>query len=272
MKVEQKGWEPILESQPSDRFICSYGGPLARQLELNRAVVEKFLGMAALGSPVVLTESKFRRHRAYPDINPDGSVAGKGLLRFGERLHFLNREPREKFQVDLNGGGNTKIAINGDLILEELTKDSDKSVREVGNQFSHKFDYLLRVSLKEALLKDKLTFAGDQYFIGRINMSFAYLMNILLLVNHPTYLRNVGNVMFDVAVFALFNYVLRQALEIGLSTEEPLLRIFNGRRRSVNKVYEGLFYPPFEIDRLALAYGYLDYQKLKGNPLIRMSD
>lgn len=289
MRTEQKGWEPILESQPSDKFICNYGGQFAQQLGINRPVIERFLSIAALGGSVVLADSKFRRPRAYPDINPDGSVTSKGVLRFGEKIHLPNREPKEKYQIDLENGG-FRVAINGDLILEDLTKDGTKPVRGMEDQFSREFNYLLRVGLKEALLKDKLTFQSDPVLTGRMlgtfflgNGWFRFITNS---ADGRIDIDPIVGLMFYMTIIGFCNFVFKEELDLmtdnfrrnfNINPSHPLgiarlLYTFACYgRRSVNNVFEGLFAPPFEIDRLALAYGYLDYQMLRGNPIVRVA-
>lgn len=276
MKIEQKGWEPILESQSSERFVCNYGGQFAQHLELNRPAIERFLTLASLEDPVLFTESRHKRPRAVPDVNPDGSITSKGVLRWGEKPTLEERKFNEYFQV-VHDKDNWVIAVNGDLILKDLTKDGTKPVRETEKQFGNQFNHLLRVGLKEALLKDKCTLDEDPGLIMRIIGSCVILSNYYLAIAQPSLFGSFSAV-GQLGAVCIDNFLLKDGLDQAFKKAKKFnLRLSEAfkptnfyHRRSVNNIIEGISIP-FEIDRLALAYGYLDYQMLRGNPLVRVT-
>ena len=96
-----RGLEPLGQIPPSDKFVCTYGGPFAQNLFLDRPQVDKFLALAALDGRVLLKESKVRRPKSVPDgINPDGSITGRRSLMWGERV-----EVEDKATIARGGNG-----------------------------------------------------------------------------------------------------------------------------------------------------------------------
>lgn len=282
MERKNSFWEPVLESNPSDRFICTYGGPLAQHLQINRSVVDKFLNIASLDGRVLLTESKRHRPRIAPDINPDGSVTAKGILKWGEKPALEEKKDNVYFQVEPDQEG-WVISLNGRAIHDDLMEKTKKGSREVCQGTVEKLDYYLRVGLKESLLKDKLTTAKDPYIKGRMLAPLIiFLPNSVLVPNiilaRPFYSHlpiywSIGCYMF---ISFLANWAWRKEHYMDKKDKDPEIFLdndggrmwFNPFRRTVEKGWEVLA-PPIEADRVLAAYAYLDYQKLTRNPLFR---
>ncbi len=281
--VYELKWEPLIESQPTEQFICQYGGPFTTDLQINRRVIDRFLSIASLDGPVVLKESLLRPGRSLPDINPDGSVTSKGYLRWGDKLRLPTREPNVLFQVETEKSGGYTVAINGGMILEKLREKTNLPVRELADPFINEYNHYLRVGLKEALLKDKLTFAGDPFFSGRLYATYAFYHEIFNLAHQNNFNPFENRLLIlDLALFAIWNTILSSGLDVIYRnvkqhsadnlvayTANIFSKIWTCRRRSAKNIYQGLLLPPFEFDRLIGAYGYLDYQILKGNSLVK---
>ena len=287
MKIEQDNWEPLTECLPSENFICQYGGPFAQKLELNRRVIDKFLVLAGLDGPFVLKDSLLRQGRSLPDINHDGSVTSKGSLRWGDKLRLPTRQPNILFQVESEKTGGYTAAINGGLILERLMEKTNLGVRELADPFAKQYNRYLSVGLKEALLKDKLTFSGDPFFTGRLHFTYLVYDKIFNLIQQENFDWSInGILMFHLSTLVAYNVILplnfddichtiKQGKEVNPGVGlilNVVLKYWIGRRRTAKNIYQGILLPPFEIDRLIGAYGYLDYQKLRGNPLVRLAD
>lgn len=287
MKVEHGGFVPITEVPPTDQFVCTYGGNFAQTLALNRAQIERFLSIASLDGRVLLQESRIRKPQAIPDgVNPDGSVAGRGSLRWGQKLEMEDKKQNPYFQVDPDSAG-WAISINGDLIADDLMKRSSGNAREVEKKFARKFNYYLSVGLREALLKDKFTRVKDPFVTGRLFASGASLGGWMYFLSIPT---ADGLEKLPYLVGCLFPHILfgsmnsgpfheldeefRKDAKLGIIyyNRFALSRILNFNRRTVLSRIEAFDFP-FEIDRLTLAYGYLDFNKYIGrNPLVKAAD
>jgi hypothetical protein len=274
MKNREVGWEPILDVISSEHFDCDYGGNFAQNLQINRTVIEKFLSIASLDGRVLITDSKLRRPQATPDINPDGSVTSKGVLRWGEKPQVDNPKQNLYFQVNPDPNGWT-IAVNGGEILEDIMKRQNKSAREATNKFAAKANYLLRVGLKEALLKEKFTYAKDPFVTGRM-VSTAML---IYFYGRDIFSQNWDSLGTDslyhmsLSLLTAFNYINGPEAEKRLENQfqnHLMGKLFYGARRNAKTVIE-IIDTPLQLDRALLAYGYLDYQMFKRNPLIRAS-
>lgn len=285
MKAEHGGFVPITEIPPTDLFVCTYGGNFAQYLELNVLVIERFLNIASLDGRVLLQESKARRPQPIPDgINPDGSVAGRGSLRWGQKLEVEDKKQNPYFQVEPDEAG-WVISINGSLITEDLMKKEGLRARQVEDRFADKFNYYTRVGLREALLKDKFTLAKDPFVAGRLFASGLSLGEWIYFLSIPA---PAGLEKLAYLVGCLFPHILfgtmnagpfheleeefRKDAKLGIIYYDKfaLSKIFNLNRRTVLSRIEAFDFP-FEIDRLALAYGYIDHQKYLGSPLVRAS-
>lgn len=273
MKQEQDIWVPITKVESSDLLVCTYGGPFAQSLQLNQYALRKFLDVASLDGMVLLKESTVKKPRAIPEINPDGSVAGKRGLRWGEKISQDETRRNPYFQLEADDAG-WIASINGGLILDDLT-EKGLSVREAQRPFVGKFNSLLRESLQKALLKDKCTFTKDPWVIGRLNSTLFYSFLII---------RDSTKMEFASLPYTLITYLTLMALinTAGRKSTEELFhyhlssagyfinRFFTFHRRTTKNAIE-TFAPPFEIDRLVRGLGYLQYQRLRGNPLVRFA-
>ena len=274
MKTEIKGWEPILDCPPSDNFVCRYEGNFAQNLLINRPLVEKFLRFAGFDGRVLLTESHVKRPRSIPDgINPDGSVAGRGSLFWGERVQTEDSKVNPYIQIDSDDAGWT-ILINGTLITEDLSKNVSAGSREGEIQFATTFDQYLKEGLAKVALKDKCTFAKDPYLSGRAIVTFAVFCGYFIVAK--------GDQLHPMTVFPILGYILFNGMQLfskgkGSHIEDQqewrealniIGKVVTPFRRNVKSIWETTLWP-FEIDRLALAEGYLGYRNLRGTPLVK---
>lgn len=269
MKTESK-YELMAEAQPSDQFVCAYGGPFAQRMILDRGQIERFLDIASLDGRVLLQESKVRKPQALPEgINPDGSVAGRGSLRWGEKIQVEDKKINPYFQVESDNAG-WVVSINGNLIQEDLVKKG-LDAREMVEPFAKKFRYYSSVGLREALLKDKLTISGDPILSGRLVGTLFY---IWIATPGSEMVWNAFSWSSLAGILFLDNYLFHSMNEDKfreLKKSGYRRRHFVTERRTVKNRFE-IFAPPLEIDRTVLAYGYLDWKKLTGNPIIRAAD
>lgn len=275
MKSEQDGWEPMLESQPSDNFQCNYEGNFAQTLLLNRPAIEKFLSIASLDGRFLLNESRIKKPQPVPDgINPDGSVAGRGSLRWGQKIEVEGKKVNPYFQLEPDDIG-WVTSINGNLISEDLMKKPNTNARNVAENFASKFEHYLRKSLFESLIKDKCTLTKDPFLTGRLVISFFVLdiyRNLIMQHNFTDYILTVLYLSLQYSANTL-NRVSNEterdiAKAIGVHGSSHLSRVINFSRRTVDNRIEacGL---PFEADRLILANGYLIGKSLSREKLVR---
>lgn len=277
MGIEQRpknGWEPILESPPSDLFVCNYGGPFAQQLELNRGAIGRFLRIAALDGRVLLTEDKYRPPQLTPDLNPDGSITGRGSLRWGEKPQVEKRKGSNYYLVKMDPKGWT-VSINGGLIMEELVENNKDGAGKIGSQFARRFNGYFRDCLRTSLLKDKLTWEGDPIVLGRILGSVGLLEFYRKCLMQGDYSAGVSG-LFYMGVSNLVPYlrefyynIFKMAKKDGIPPFFTI-NIINFNRRSNGNFVEGLSIP-FELDRLVGGLGYLEWLKLKRQPLVRLA-
>lgn len=270
-------WEQILESQPSDKFVCAYGGPIAQQLEINRGVVDKFLDIASLDGRVLVKDSNRTRKRANPDINPDGSITAKSVLKWGEKPIIDEKKDNIYFQVEPDPEG-WVISLNGKLIQDDLVEKTKNGSREVQKELAGKLNYSLRVGLKEALLKDKLTTIKDPYLFGRVMSPICCVVPNFIV---SSFFGTNWQIYWGVGCYTLFslaaNWGWREMHNMDKRDKNPEMflesdsgrTLFNIFRRTVESNWE-IFAPPLEIDRTVVAYSYLDYQLLTRNPLLRL--
>lgn len=269
-------WVPITSIEPSPLFENRYSGNFAQNLELNPVVLGRFLSIASLDGRVLLTASTLRKPPATPDINPDGSVTGKGRLRWDEKTIETHPPKNYYCQVESDTQG-WKVAINGDLIREELLdKSKDGIVRGIAPRFSERFDSYFKTGLKEALFRDKCTFTKDPFLMGRLVGTATILFMYYKLLTNPDF---GTTAVVGINSLALYggNFRFREEYEQELKNIRKYGRmsIFTSGlryvclyRRTVKSAVEGMAIP-FELDRLVLGLGYLDWQEIRGKPLIR---
>lgn len=271
-KIEQGKFVRLSEVPPTDEFVCTYGGNFAEALEIDVHQVNKFLDIASLDGRVLFQESKVRRPQPVPEgINPDGSVTGRGSLRWGQKIegYVENKKQNPYFQVEPDEAG-WVISVNGGLIQEDLTKRG-LGGREMIRPFASKFNYYTSVGLREALLKDKFTTSGDPKLRGRLVGTLFY---IWIATPGPGIGWNVLSWSTLASLLFLDNYLFHLENEDEfrkLKRSGNQGRIFPWNRRTVKNRLE-IFAPPLELDRTMLAYGYLDWKKYTGNPLVRAAD
>lgn len=280
MKLGQQEWEPVAEIEPSERFASTYGGNFAKELEINRVALGRFLKIAALDGRLLLREGHSDRFRVAPDLNPDGSVTGKGRLRWGEKVPATFKDNDRIWRVEQNQAG-WDIAINDGLISEKLAERKKGNVREIKKDFSRVMDRAVKGGLRESLLRDKCTFAGDPFFAGRLIMSAVILLNYYSL-SRRSLEGNLDPVAVTVAIVNLFGMgysnlmdtayrdrIFRLVKKNKNSSEAYPKRLFTYDRRSGNSLVERLSIP-FEIDRLVRGFGYLAWLDCKKNSLVRV--
>jgi len=279
--VEQ-GFARLSEVPPGEFFVCTYNGNFSETLEVDVAQVNKFLDIASFDGRVLLTESKIRKPQALPDgINTDGSVTGRGSLRWSQKIQVEDKGVNPYFQVEPDESG-WVISVNGNLIQEDLVKKGIDA-RNMAEPFASKFRYYTSVGLRETLLKDKCTRLKDPFKYGRMFGSVPLVLNYGLVIVYPSLPQVI------VTCIAFLGYggmdFLHKKLEEAEGIWDPQIspgrwenhlspksRIAFDPYRITLKSDLDFLGLPFEIDRLTLAYGYLDWKKYTGNPLIRAAD
>ena len=275
MSVEQ--WEKVSEIQPSDRFVCTYGGNFSQVLELNRSVIERFLQIGGLDGRVLLQESKVKKPQSMPDgLNPDGSLTGRGSLRFGQKLETDDKAKNPYIQVESDALGWT-ISINGGLITEDLTKKQGLTAREMTGQFGQKFNHFLGESFNQALIKDKFTFTKDPFFIGRLIGSGIIINFLAQDIIFQNWGALVKDILWSMFMTGVYNGPTREssirefdAVRAGRRSNILDKAAYFGRR-NVASHWE-VFALPLELDRAILAGGYLNSQRMFRHPLVQVSD
>ncbi len=265
--VELKGWEPITDCPPSDNFICTYGGNFSQHLLINRGQIERFLDIASLDGRVLLQESKVRRPQPIPDgVNPDGSVAGRGSLRWGQKIEAENKKQNPYFQVESDPAG-WVISINGNLIQEDLVKKG-LDARNMVRPFAGKMNYYTRVGLRETLLKQKLSIPS--LLSGGIDMVIWQTMYKIFIVDRS--IAYVNDLLILIPAMAITNCISNKTIKTRTDYLNKRDSVIPSPLRKTLKSRLDYLMFNLEIDRVAIAYSYLDYQKFFGSSLIRMAD
>lgn len=151
---------PERKIQPEIRFINNYDGPYAMRMELNRTAVERFIQLSHFEGNMLLGSLLFSTQRAYPEANPDGSVAGKKGLTIGQRDVAEEENP---YYRTLATGDGWVILVNGQKILQDVQDKSDEA-KGMERRFVRAFNGTLRHALAECLTKEKLSPAKDMFF------------------------------------------------------------------------------------------------------------
>ncbi len=140
-------WEPfLLEPSPEDRFVNLYGGPFSQQMELNRKNVERFIEVAGLEGNITLVDVPRDRRAAGVSVT---SVTPEGTATAGK---VKSAEKRKTAHSTSEGW---RIEIPGEDILDELSRKESKN--PLDQRFTARFSQLIRDSMREILLREKLT-------------------------------------------------------------------------------------------------------------------
>lgn len=274
-KIEKGLWVPLADSEIELPIEVSYSGAYAQYLEINKPLVERFLEISALDGRVLLAESRFKKPQHPPDINPDGSVTRKGGLRWGERPNLEPKEPGNLYYQVKRDSQGYAIALNGDLITEDLLKKPDANARDITEQFARRFDGYFMKGLREILWRDKFTLESDPLLIGRV-VGSAFII--------WAYCGALINLDFSrcaiIGINATAQYGSNFLHKDDFDDEFKELRKNKGRlrshptrlltfsRRTVKNLPEG-FSLPLELDRAFCATIYLEWSRIRRNPLIR---
>lgn len=273
MKVEQKNWYPISEIPPAGNLMVTYGGPYSEQLLLNIGAVQRFLDVASLDGGyahrrLLIEESTIQGPRKILDgINPDGSVTARRSLTWEERREVDERRVNPYLQVEPDASG-WVISINGSLIRKDLA-DGGLVFREAARPFSRRFNDLVHEGLQKAVLKDKCTFQSDPFLGGRIIYSGAYLW-VLLNFNPALLLFPLGSGMANTGGREGGQDMIHTLSKFGvINPFDKFFRLWYPTRRTVRSRFEIIDFP-FELDRIIVSLGYLQFLKRTGQPLVKL--
>lgn len=250
-KKKPNPWEPFnLEPHPSQRFINLYGGPFSQQMELNRINAERLLDVAAIQGQVVLTDVPMDRNRSIAGVNTDGSVTRRRNLFFGEKLE---EEGSEALVKSIPQGW--KIEIPGQDIMEELSRQESKT--PLDKRFTNRFNQIIRDSLREIMIREKLTSESDRTLRAKIILSHIPIIHMLLL--NALFIAE-GNIETITPYNSIFIPIIPATYAFArLATGHSL-------RQHKMDLYE-YFMPFVEVDRVLRGIAFM---KNKGRNLVRL--
>lgn len=227
-------------------FVNGYSGNFAQDMAFDEVKIGKALRIAHLDGVVSVVQMPQSRQRSI-EANPDGSVSAKRNLIFGEDLEEKeNRENPLKRVVSIPEGW--RIEINDARITEELMQKK-LTGEQLKKQFVKRFNSVLKGTIMECVLKEKLTGAKDGNFMFNSKVFVTLFTPSLLFV-----MRNIGN-------FGKFNVgdVVEPLAYTPLSylTINALNKIQrDSLRENIDHLWE-YFMPPIEIDKVAETFIYL---------------
>lgn len=271
-------WLPMPELEESEFFLNSYTGLLSQKLQVNTTVLDNYLNIASLDGKVILKGQAADRSRAIPgDLNTDGSVSGRGSLRWGEKLPTFKKDDSKKVAVLKSVPEGWAVAINDDLLFKKIFDKRNNTAREAEGEFATKFNRHFTSKLSTALLRDKFTLEKDPLLSGRIVVNMIIYRDIFRLITNPGWSSTLP-ILVDMFWMTAANTIYHRSPEdeISFAKQNPnhlysyYLRIINSRRRNVKTIIENIA-PPLEIDRTIGALSYLNYQRISGNPIIRLA-
>lgn len=216
------------------------------------------LKVAGLGGNVVLTSFSYSRTRSI-EANPDGSVAAKRRLFWGEKPEDVEN-PYHRVTSIPEGW---RIEICDQKIRDELSEKY--SGEKLQKKFVAKFNQHLRAGLWQAVWKEKLSFAQDNLRPIKAVVSFFPLMaeSIRFIINGDlgSHTLPIDIAMEVIGYFMIYNVGLNIATII-----YDNIYYSNVSKRNLTSFYE-TFMPLLEVDRAARAFCYLN---LKGRNLVRL--
>ncbi len=281
MKTEtrDKNWVPILEVKPTDKFVCKYGGPFAQRLEINTGAVNRFLNLAQLGKGngrLLLEESTMPKILVRPEVNSDMSVTGKRSLNWDEGDDFWDEDLNPFSEVVVNPVG-ARISVNGNHLLEYVREDEKLNANQVAKQFADSFNREFGDCLKSVVAKDKWDPNWKKQKVKTIFSAVSYYLDLQALHMNALFIADgIGLQKWE--SFELFGpttaYLLGlQAIAFWMANKSPIWsRVLPFFRRETVKSNLEACGMPVELDRLALAYGYIGTKQLLMKPLVRLAN
>lgn len=249
METKPNGdWEPFSQRPIRvNRFFNLYDGNYAQDMEINRERVEQAIKVAGLEGDIVLTSLSYSRTRSL-EANPDGSVAAKRGLLWGEKPEDAEN-PYHRATPIPEGW---RIEICDQKIRDELSEKY--SGEKLQKKFVAKFNQNLRAGIWEALWKEKLTAKKDSNSAFKLRVSLLYpAVAAGLSALGGFTLRDLYVIGFVLLAYGVNNYLS--------------FFVDDGRyRRSLRSFYE-YFMPPVEIDRIIRGLAFVN---LKGRNLVRL--
>ncbi len=241
-------WEPISqEPTENNRFLNFYHGNYAQDMEINRKRVEQAIKVAGLEGNVVLTSLSYSRTRSI-EANPDGSVASKRGLLWGEKPEDVEN-PYHRITSIPEGW---RVEICDQRIMDELSEKY--SAEALKKKTVESINRYLRAGMREAVRREKFTTEKDSHLGVKVISSLAF----------PA---------FVVGLSASTGLELKLADLYGIGAVFLAYWLFNSSMhvsgdeiRSFQSVYE-YFMPSVEVDRFLRGWAYLN---LKGRNLVRL--
>lgn len=247
-------WEPFnLEPHPSHNFVNLYSGPFSAQMELNRKNAERLLQVAGIEGKVILSDTPMDGSRSIAGVNPDGSVAGRRRLSWGEEIQDENKS--QSLVKSIPQGW--RIEIPGQDIMEELSRKESK--KPLDKRFVSRFNQQLRQAVNEIIIREKLTSEKNPLLIKIIGSLVPWW--VVLFVDIPQ-----GHIetpaLYPAVGFSALYYPFMNILKKIAPTETLSMP----RNRDNLSLYE-YFLPFVEIDRVLRG---LVFANLKGRNLVKL--
>ena len=106
---------------------------------------------AGIEGKVILADKPMDKSRSIAGVNPDGSIAGRRRLSWGEKIQDENKS--QSLVKSIPQGW--RIEIPGQDIMEELSRKESK--KPLNKRFVSRFNQSLRTAVEEAIVREKLT-------------------------------------------------------------------------------------------------------------------
>lgn len=233
-KPEKEGkYEPFTkELVRGNKFVNFYSGEFSAQMELNRHAVERLLAVSAIEGIVVLTGSTSK-----------GQQPIAGEEKVDSKLYTTEPTP--------NGW---RIEID-DMRTSENSEEEDQ--RRKMDNFGESFNLLLRQSLREIIIREKLSSLKD------INFRKKAFSSLSIFVMQTAITQFNGTQWYDIP-----EAIAATSASYGAANLLSRYRANRLARNSLSSKYEYLM-PLFEIDRAARGLTYLN---IHGRKLVRLND
>ncbi len=242
-------WEPFSQEPAGDnRFLNFYNGNYSQDMEINRKRAEQAIKVAGLEGNIILTSLSYSRTRSI-EANPDGSVAGKRGLFWGEKPED-SENPYHRVTSIPEGW---RVEICDQRIRDELSEKY--SGEKLQQKFVAAFNQHLRSGIREAVWKEKLTTKKDE------DVRWRYALDAFIYCGLVAFEAFDGLVLSDLKIIVPKILVAYPAINI------ILRRLSIPLRATLDSPFD-YFMPSFiGIDRILRGWAYLN---LKGRNLARL--
>lgn len=214
------------------KFVNFYSGEFSAQMELNRQAVERLLAISAIDGIVVFTGLTSRDQQ--PAANAEST----------EALLYTTEPTPNGWRIEID-----------DTRISENSGEDDQRLKML--RFGDSFNLLLRRSLREIIIRDKLSGVKD------INSRKKAFSSLSIFVMQSVITQLNGTQWYDIP-----EVIAATSASYGAANLLSRYRANRLARNSLTSKYE-YFMPLFEIDRAARGLTYLN---IHGRKLVRLAE